>query len=259
MRLGTRSVLFGAHCFFIHPWFVAAAWTRLYGFPTDLRLWLAFLVHDLGYMGKPNILGEEGEKHAEWGANVMHLLCDSVVIERRCLPLTSSSAENKDRLSKMEELVLSRKASVLPVSWPIWNAVPLPPSGAILPCIIPSITRRKTTDLRRASALPTNSPSVWNRGGYTSRVYGPLANCVNASPITKLRRTRKKAENSPFIRRYAAGTNDSLRPSGIGYKLIKTPVSMHGRFLRRKDADFYLLTYTNALLCVSYDMYRSYK
>jgi hypothetical protein len=33
MKIGTKSVLFGAHCFFLHPWFVAAAWWRLYGFP----------------------------------------------------------------------------------------------------------------------------------------------------------------------------------------------------------------------------------
>jgi hypothetical protein len=35
MTVGTRSVLYGAHQFAIHPWFVAAAWWRLYG----LREW----------------------------------------------------------------------------------------------------------------------------------------------------------------------------------------------------------------------------
>src|SRR5437870_4037739 len=47
MSIGTKSVLFGAHCFFLHPLFVALAWTRLYGFPRDWRLYLAFFVHDL--------------------------------------------------------------------------------------------------------------------------------------------------------------------------------------------------------------------
>lgn len=71
MKIGTKSVLFGAHCFFIHPFFVAAAWIKLYGFPYDPRLWLAFFVHDLGYIGKPNMDGEEGELHPYLGAHIM--------------------------------------------------------------------------------------------------------------------------------------------------------------------------------------------
>ncbi len=83
--IGTRSVLFGAHCFFIHPWFVAAAWTRLYGFPTDFRLWVAFVLHDLGYLFQwcPNIDGEEGERHPQWAAKVMHFLFDRPRKEQR--------------------------------------------------------------------------------------------------------------------------------------------------------------------------------
>ena len=73
MKIGTKSVLFGAHCWFIHPFFVAAAWSKLYGFPTDPRLWVAFFVHDLGYIGKPNIDGDEGETHVELGAKIMSL------------------------------------------------------------------------------------------------------------------------------------------------------------------------------------------
>lgn len=76
MKIGTRSVLYGAHCFFIHPFFVAWAWWRLYGFPWDPRLWVAFFVHDLGYFGKPNMDGPEGEQHPEWGARVMLYLFD---------------------------------------------------------------------------------------------------------------------------------------------------------------------------------------
>jgi len=71
MRVGTKSILFGAHCFLLHPWFVAAAWWRLYGFPWDPHLWLAFGLHDLGYWGKPNMDGPEGERHVEWGAGIM--------------------------------------------------------------------------------------------------------------------------------------------------------------------------------------------
>lgn len=77
MNIGTKSVLFGAHCFFIHPFFVALAWWRLYGFPWDPRLWVAFFVHDLGYLGKPNMDGAEGEEHPWLGAKIMAALFDS--------------------------------------------------------------------------------------------------------------------------------------------------------------------------------------
>lgn len=76
--VGTRSILFGAHCFLIHPWFVALAWYRLYGFPWDPRLWVAFFVHDLGYWGKPNMDGPEGKTHPELGGRVMHKLFDKL-------------------------------------------------------------------------------------------------------------------------------------------------------------------------------------
>jgi hypothetical protein len=76
MRVGTKSVIFGAHQFLIHPWFVAWAWWTLYGFPLDARLWVAFFVHDLGYVGKPNMDGPEGETHPRLGARIMSLLFD---------------------------------------------------------------------------------------------------------------------------------------------------------------------------------------
>lgn len=72
MKIGTKSVLYGAHCFFVHPLFVALAWWKLYGFPWDPRLWIAFFVHDLGYWGMPNMDGPEGEEHPRWGANLMY-------------------------------------------------------------------------------------------------------------------------------------------------------------------------------------------
>lgn len=76
MSVGTKSVLFGAHAFWLHPFFVAWAWTKLYGFPWDPRLWVAFFVHDLGYWGSPNMDGPEGEEHPRWGARLMSALFD---------------------------------------------------------------------------------------------------------------------------------------------------------------------------------------
>jgi hypothetical protein len=67
--------------------FVAWAWTRLYGFPWDPRLWVAFFIHDLGYWGSPNMDGPEGERHPEWAARVMARLfdrrTDRIVLTRR--------------------------------------------------------------------------------------------------------------------------------------------------------------------------------
>lgn len=71
MTIGTKSVLFGAHQFLIHPLFVARAWWRLYGFPWDPRLWVAFFVHDLGYIGLSNLEGPEGARHPELGARLL--------------------------------------------------------------------------------------------------------------------------------------------------------------------------------------------
>lgn len=76
MKIGTKSILIGAHQFMIHPWFVAVAWWRLYGFPWDPRLWVAFFVHDIGYWGKPNMDGPEGDWHVKLGAEIMGFLFD---------------------------------------------------------------------------------------------------------------------------------------------------------------------------------------
>lgn len=74
MNMGTRSVLYGAHCAVIHPWFLAVAWWKLYGFPWDGRLWAAFWLHDIGYFSKRDMDGSDGETHVELGARIMSLL-----------------------------------------------------------------------------------------------------------------------------------------------------------------------------------------
>lgn len=84
MKVGTRSILFGAHLWFWHPWVIALAWYQLYGFrrvtcPSskvttslfDWRLWLCFLVHDWGYWGCSEMDGPEGELHPEFGAKIL--------------------------------------------------------------------------------------------------------------------------------------------------------------------------------------------
>lgn len=102
MKIGTRSVLYGAHCFLIHWLFVAWGWFSLFGFKRicigsivshdteygastrqyifaslwKWQLWLAFFVHDLGYWGKSDMDGEaEGERHPEWACGFMNRWC----------------------------------------------------------------------------------------------------------------------------------------------------------------------------------------
>jgi len=71
MKTGTKSVLFGVHQFIIHPITVGLAWWSLYGFPFDPRLWFAFVLHDIGYIGKSKIDDAEGKTHPELGAKIM--------------------------------------------------------------------------------------------------------------------------------------------------------------------------------------------
>jgi hypothetical protein len=71
MKVGTKSLLFGVHAFWLHPFIVAIAWTRLYSFPFDPRLWIAFFVHDLGYWGCSSIDGKDGKNHPDLGSKLM--------------------------------------------------------------------------------------------------------------------------------------------------------------------------------------------
>jgi hypothetical protein len=77
MKVGTKSVLAGAHCFFLHPFFVAWGWTKLYGLPWDVRLWACFLLHDIGYWGCGDMDGIEGEQHVILGARTVAWLFGS--------------------------------------------------------------------------------------------------------------------------------------------------------------------------------------
>lgn len=80
MKMGTKSILLGAHAFWLHPWFVARAWWKLFGFPWDPRLWVAFFIHDLGYWGMEHMDDAMGELHPLWGATIMHKLFDGEIV-----------------------------------------------------------------------------------------------------------------------------------------------------------------------------------
>lgn len=64
MMIGTKSLLFGAHQVLWHPLCLALAWRKLRGsLPIDPRIWIAFVIHDWGYFGCPNMDGPEGKMH----------------------------------------------------------------------------------------------------------------------------------------------------------------------------------------------------
>lgn len=76
MKPGTKNLLIGDHQLLLHPLFVALAWWKLFGFPRDVRLWVCFFLHDLGYWGRNDIDGADGRNHPEVGANIAHWLFD---------------------------------------------------------------------------------------------------------------------------------------------------------------------------------------
>jgi len=69
MRVGTKSLLFGAHQFILHPVFVTAAWWKIYHELPDWKVLTCIIVHDWGYWGSPNMDGAEGKNHPYRGAS----------------------------------------------------------------------------------------------------------------------------------------------------------------------------------------------
>jgi hypothetical protein len=65
MKVGTKSGISGCTQFSytrsLLPWHGG----KLFGFPWDPKLWVAFFVHDLGYLAKPNV------EHLVLGGRIM--------------------------------------------------------------------------------------------------------------------------------------------------------------------------------------------
>lgn len=72
--IGTKSLLFGAHAFYLHPIYAMRAWIHIEGWTLNPAVWLSVFVHDFGYWGCRDIDGEDGKKHPEFGARVMRFL-----------------------------------------------------------------------------------------------------------------------------------------------------------------------------------------
>lgn len=69
MNIGTKSLLFGAH-WPLHNVAVALAWKWLYGTWPTVRELAAIALHDVGYVGCPEMDGPVGTTHPRLGAEI---------------------------------------------------------------------------------------------------------------------------------------------------------------------------------------------
>lgn len=69
MRIGVKSLLFGAHQFIYHPLLVFLAWIKLYGLP-NYKETICIIIHDWGYYKCYILDGEDDFKHSKIGANI---------------------------------------------------------------------------------------------------------------------------------------------------------------------------------------------
>lgn len=76
MRIGTKSLLFGAHQFIIHPTTVLLSAIKMRGGLPNYKECICIFVHDWGYWGCENMEGEDGQNHPEGGALLANTLLD---------------------------------------------------------------------------------------------------------------------------------------------------------------------------------------
>ncbi len=162
MRIGTKSVIFGVHAILVHPFFVAYAWSRLFGFPWDPRLWLTFLVHDVGYVGKVNMEGSEGQQHVVLGGRIMGWLCGP---EWRDFVLGHSRHWAERVGKKYSKLCLADKVAF--VLTPAWLYIPMARlSGELHEYMRVSSERQLGGRVSNfeLSLLKSRNPQVWLEG-----------------------------------------------------------------------------------------------
>lgn len=68
MKVGTKSLLIGAHQFLWHPFTVMLAWGELHGKWPDWKVAVCIFIHDLGYWGCSDMEGEDGKWHPRFAA-----------------------------------------------------------------------------------------------------------------------------------------------------------------------------------------------
>ena len=65
LNVGTKSVLFGVHAFWLHPFYVYWGWKLIHKRRPNAAELCAIITHDLGYWGCPDMDGDIGETHPE--------------------------------------------------------------------------------------------------------------------------------------------------------------------------------------------------
>jgi hypothetical protein len=169
MRVGTKSILCGAHCAAIHPMAVFVAWVKLYGFPRDPRLILSFIVHDWGYWQKGSMDGPQGERHVELGGRIMDALCGArwgSFVRRHSRYWCQRHGERYSRLCVADKLAF--------VLTPAWLYLPMArATGELAEYMAVADGRQeggKFTDAER-SLLQSGDARLWLKGlkSYTAR------------------------------------------------------------------------------------------
>jgi hypothetical protein len=170
VRVGTKSVIFGAHCLALHWLFLAAAWWKLYGFPWDPRLWVAFMVHDVGYIGRSDMDGRDGERHVELGARIMGCFFGSFW---RDLCLCHSRYYAKRLRRRFSRLCVADKLAF--VITPAWLYIPMTrATGELEEYMQRSADRQAGGEkftAEESAMISSADPRVWLEGlqGYTQR------------------------------------------------------------------------------------------
>jgi len=169
MRVGTKSVLFGVHAVWLHPFFVAWAWWRLFGFPRDLRLWFAFFLHDVGYLAKRDMDGPDGEQHVALGGRIMGSIFGS---EWGDFTLCHSRHWAKRVGKRYSKLCLADKLAF--VLTPAWLYLPMARwSGELQEYMRMASSRQLYGNITNfeLSLLDSRNPRVWLEGlqAYTRR------------------------------------------------------------------------------------------
>lgn len=115
MRVGTKSLVFGAHQFILHPYFVLLAWRKIYGVWPSWRTTFSVLIHDIGYWGCREMDGIEGTQHPRLGAKLAeHWLGEGE--KSRVMFHSRSMAQQCD--VEVSDLCLPDKLSIF--EYPAW-------------------------------------------------------------------------------------------------------------------------------------------
>jgi len=128
MRVGTKSLLFGAHQVLLHPLAVLISWWRLYGCP---RWWeaICILTHDWGYWGCSTMDGEDGALHPAYGAEIaaclMYYLSGNTVLPRLAQALCAGHSRTYARLKRFEVSRLCAADKLASALWPWWVYLPM--------------------------------------------------------------------------------------------------------------------------------------